>query len=98
MSLEIAADRAGGREWIGLAVLTLQCLLVAMDLRVLYLAIPHLTADLAPSAVDDAVELDQKRVPHGLDQPAMVVRYSRLEKRREARPGSGRAPLPRLPG
>jgi DHA2 family multidrug resistance protein-like MFS transporter len=50
MSLEIAADRAGGREWIGLAVLTLPCLLVAMDLTVLYLAIPHLTADLQPSA------------------------------------------------
>jgi DHA2 family multidrug resistance protein-like MFS transporter len=50
MTLEIAAARAGGREWIGLAVLTLPCLLVSMDLTVLYLAVPHLTADLKPSA------------------------------------------------
>jgi len=35
MTLEIAAARAGGREWIGLAVLTLPCLLVSMDLTVL---------------------------------------------------------------
>jgi MFS transporter, DHA2 family, multidrug resistance protein len=50
MSLEVAATRAGGKEWIGLAVLTLPCLLVSMDLTVLYLAVPHLTADLRPSA------------------------------------------------
>ncbi len=50
MTLEIAATRAGGRAWVGLAVLTLPCLLVSMDLTVLYLAVPHLTADLKPSA------------------------------------------------
>jgi DHA2 family multidrug resistance protein-like MFS transporter len=41
--------RAGRREWIGLAVLVLPCLLVAMDLTVLNLAVPHLSAALAPS-------------------------------------------------
>src|SRR5215471_8276833 len=41
--------RAGRREWVGLAVLTLPCLLYAMDLTVLNLAIPHLSADLRPS-------------------------------------------------
>src|SRR5215472_17612006 len=41
---------AGRREWIGLAVLTLPCLLYAMDLTVLNLAVPHLTADLRPSS------------------------------------------------
>src|SRR5215472_10671091 len=41
---------AGRREWIGLAVLTLPCLLYAMDLTVLNLAIPHLSADLRPSS------------------------------------------------
>jgi DHA2 family multidrug resistance protein-like MFS transporter len=41
--------RAGRREWIGLAVLALPCLLYSMDLTVLNLAVPHLTADLAPS-------------------------------------------------
>jgi DHA2 family multidrug resistance protein-like MFS transporter len=34
------APRAGRREWIGLAVLALPCLLYAMDLEVLYLAVP----------------------------------------------------------
>lgn len=38
------------REWIGLAVLALPCILYAMDLTVLNLAVPHLSADLKPSA------------------------------------------------
>src|ERR687894_714372 len=42
--------RAGRREWIGLAVIALPCLLYSMDLEVLYLAIPSLTADLEPTS------------------------------------------------
>src|SRR5215216_3710050 len=42
--------RAGRREWIGLAVIALPCLLYSMDLTVLYLAVPKLSADLAPSS------------------------------------------------
>ncbi len=42
--------QAGRREWIGLAVLVLPCLVYAMDLTVLNLAVPHLTADLRPSS------------------------------------------------
>ena len=38
------------REWIGLAVIALPCLLYSMDLTVLYLAVPHLTADLKPTS------------------------------------------------
>ncbi len=41
---------AGRREWIGLAVLALPCMLVTMDLTVLFLAVPALTADLDPSS------------------------------------------------
>src|SRR5262245_50550632 len=41
---------AGRREWIGLAVIALPCLLYSMDLSVLYLALPSLTADLEPSS------------------------------------------------
>src|SRR5262249_32043391 len=41
--------RAGRREWIGLAVLALPCLIVVMDLTVLHLAVPTLTAALKPS-------------------------------------------------
>ena len=44
--------RAGRREWIGLAVLALPCLLYSMDLTVLHLAVPKLTADLQPSSVE----------------------------------------------
>ena len=42
--------RAGAREWAGLAVLALPCLLVSMDAHVLNLAIPRLTADLRPTS------------------------------------------------
>ncbi len=41
--------KAGRREWIGLAVIALPCLLYSMDLTVLNLALPALTADLRPS-------------------------------------------------
>ncbi len=46
----LAAPRAGRREWAGLAVLALACLLYAMDLTVLHLAVPSLSADLRPSS------------------------------------------------
>src|SRR3954470_23884942 len=42
---------AGRREWIGLGVLALPCLLFSMDLTVLYMAVPELSADLHPSNV-----------------------------------------------
>lgn len=44
------AGKATRREWIGLAVLALPCMLYSMDLTVLNLAVPTLTRDLAPSA------------------------------------------------
>ena len=44
--------RATRREWIGLAVIALPCLLYSMDLTVLYLAVPHLSADLRPSSAE----------------------------------------------
>ena len=43
-------SRAGRREWIGLAVIALPFLLYSMDLEVLYLAVPSLTADLEPTS------------------------------------------------
>ena len=43
--------RASRREWIGLAVIALPCLLYSMDLTVLNLALPAIDADLAPSAI-----------------------------------------------
>src|SRR5215208_5432016 len=44
--------RATRREWIGLLVIALPCLLYAMDLTVLTLAIPALSADLQPSSTE----------------------------------------------
>ncbi|MEU8080771.1 MFS transporter [Catellatospora citrea] len=41
-----AADRAGPRAWLGLALLALPTLLVGLDMNVLFLALPRLTADL----------------------------------------------------
>jgi DHA2 family multidrug resistance protein-like MFS transporter len=45
----VIPERAGRREWIGLAVIALPCLLYSMDLSVLNLAVPELSADLGPS-------------------------------------------------
>ena len=42
--------KAGRREWIGLAVLALACVVYAMDLTVLHLAVPHLSEDLQPTS------------------------------------------------
>ncbi|MDQ4035837.1 MAG: MFS transporter [Chloroflexota bacterium] len=42
--------RATSREWIGLAVLTLAALVYAMDLTVLNLAVPRISAELQPSS------------------------------------------------
>jgi MFS transporter, DHA2 family, multidrug resistance protein len=42
--------RAGRREWAGLAVIALPCVVYAMDLTVLNLALPALSEDLQPSS------------------------------------------------
>ncbi|MEV0605881.1 MFS transporter [Polymorphospora rubra] len=50
--------RAGPREWIGLAVLALPTLLLSIDMTVLYLALPELSADLAPTSTQQLWILD----------------------------------------
>jgi MFS transporter, DHA2 family, multidrug resistance protein len=42
--------RATRREWIGLGVIALPCMLYSMDLTVLNLAVPHLSAALKPTS------------------------------------------------
>jgi len=49
MNTTVDVPRAGRREWIGLGVIALPCLLYSMDLMVLNLAVPHLSADLRPT-------------------------------------------------
>ena len=44
------AARATRREWTGLAVIALPCAVYAMDLTVLNLALPSISAELRPSA------------------------------------------------
>jgi DHA2 family multidrug resistance protein-like MFS transporter len=44
------SPRAGFCDWVALAVLALACVVYAMDLTVLHLAVPHLSADLEPSS------------------------------------------------
>jgi DHA2 family multidrug resistance protein-like MFS transporter len=50
MSETTTAPKAGRKEWIGLAVIALPCLLYSMDLTVLNVAVPQLSADLKPSS------------------------------------------------
>jgi DHA2 family multidrug resistance protein-like MFS transporter len=46
----LAPPRAGRREWIGLGVLALACLLYVMDLTVLHLAVPSMSEHLRPTS------------------------------------------------
>lgn len=48
--MTITTPRANRREWLGLGVLMLPTLLIVMDLTVLHLAVPHLSAALRPSS------------------------------------------------
>jgi DHA2 family multidrug resistance protein-like MFS transporter len=50
--------RAGRREWLGLAVLALPTILLALDFSVLFLALPHLSADLAPDGAQQLWIMD----------------------------------------
>jgi MFS family permease len=50
--------RAGGREWIGLAVLALPTLLLALDISVLFLALPHLSTDLGAGSTQQLWIMD----------------------------------------
>ncbi len=46
----ISRQRAGIKEWAGLAVLALPTVLLGLDVTILYLALPALAADLQPSS------------------------------------------------
>lgn len=48
----VTHPKAGRKEWIGLAVIALPCMLYSMDLTVLNLALPHLSADLNPGSAE----------------------------------------------
>ncbi|MFE4977464.1 MFS transporter [Kitasatospora sp. NPDC056651] len=50
--------RAGRREWVGLAVLVLPCLLASMDMSVMFITLPSLAADLGPSGSEQLWIMD----------------------------------------
>ena len=50
MSTTAVPAKATRREWIGLAIIALPCMVYAMDLTVLNLALPAISAELDPSA------------------------------------------------
>ncbi len=52
MSTSTPTTHAGRREWLGLGVLALACMLSTMDLTVLFLALPEISADLHPSSTE----------------------------------------------
>ncbi|MET0413927.1 MAG: MFS transporter [Polyangiaceae bacterium] len=47
---EMSEPKAGRREWIGLGVIALPCVLYSMDLTVLNLALPRISAELSPTS------------------------------------------------
>ncbi|WP_377289987.1 MFS transporter [Rhizobium sp. SG2393] len=49
---ETGAAKATRREWIGLGVLSIACLIYSMDLSVLFLAMPAIVTDLDPSPTE----------------------------------------------
>ncbi|WP_232667154.1 MFS transporter [Pseudonocardia sp. TRM90224] len=58
MTIDTTPPKAGRREWAGLAVLALAVMMISFDMFVLLLALPGLTADLQPSAVEQLWILD----------------------------------------
>ena len=50
VTVDAVAGKATRREWIGLLILSIACLIYSMDLSVLFLATPSIVADLDPSA------------------------------------------------
>ena len=68
--------RATAREWTGLAVIALPCMLYSMDLTVLNLAIPSISEDLKPT-VERTKVWDEER-------PRVKVEYEEQIKRSAA--------------
>ncbi|NUR29146.1 MAG: MFS transporter [Catenulispora sp.] len=56
--MDAPMPRAGRKEWIGLAVLVLPCLLISMDMSVLLFGLPFISADLKPSATQQLWIMD----------------------------------------
>ncbi|MFI1992079.1 MFS transporter [Actinoplanes sp. NPDC020271] len=71
------ATTGHARTWLGLALLVLPTLIVAMDLTALLLALPHLSADLGATAVEQLWISDA----YGLTVAALVITMGTLGDR-----------------
>src|ERR1700712_2844412 len=80
--------KATARDWAGLAVLALPCLLVSLDAEVLNLAGPHLAADLRPTNVQLLWIMDSYVFVVGGSLIAMGVLGDRIGRRRLLLAGS----------
>src|SRR5882672_2907386 len=58
MNAVAEAPKATRRAWLGLAVIALPCVLYAMDLTVLNLALPRIAQDLKPSSAQQLWIID----------------------------------------
>ncbi|MBF6211907.1 MFS transporter [Nocardia puris] len=58
MTAQEIPAKAGRREWLGLGLLAAPLLVLALDVSVLFLATPHLSAELRPSATQQLWILD----------------------------------------
>jgi DHA2 family multidrug resistance protein-like MFS transporter len=48
--MDTPPPKATRREWIGLGVIALACVLYVMDLTILHLAVPSISRDLHPTS------------------------------------------------
>lgn len=72
-----AVTRAGRRAWLGLALLALPTLLVGLDMNVLFLALPRLTAALRPTGTEQLWITDS----YGFMTAAFVITMGTLGDR-----------------
>ncbi|NUR69263.1 MAG: MFS transporter [Hamadaea sp.] len=56
--MTVVESKAGSREWIGLAVLVLPCLIISMDVSILFLALPFISEGLQPTATQQLWIMD----------------------------------------
>ena len=84
---------AGRREWIGLAVIALPCLLYSLDATVLYLAVPRLSAALQQENLrQGSARPDQDQRRRGTRHDRLRVRSGRCWRRRPLAHASSPSP------
>jgi hypothetical protein len=78
LAFDVSTGKATRREWTGLGIIALPCVLYAMDLTILNLAIPSLSYDLKPTAAQLSGFCTWGTVvaAHNLHVPAQIAVFS----------------------